>query len=52
MTRVLKAGLLVVQLAALGAVVDGIWRVSVPGALVAAGVLAFAVAELVDRGIK
>lgn len=52
MTRVLKAGLWTVQLAGMAAIVDGIWRWSVPVALVVAGLLAFVSAELVNQALK
>ncbi len=50
MTRFLKASGWVAQLAGMAAVVDGVWRVSVPAALIVAGVLVFVAAELLDRG--
>lgn len=49
MPRLLRGSLLLLELAGAAAIVDGIGRVSIPAALMVAGLLAIGAANLADR---
>ncbi len=52
MPRFLKAAVNVAELAGACAIVDGLARWSVPVAIIVAGVLVVAAAEILDRGLR
>lgn len=52
MTRVFKAASWLADLAGIGAIVDGVWRVSVPAALIVGGILLMAASTAVDRALE